>query len=553
MGRSALTPSETEIAHDAKRPVPVDAAAASPMPHDALGAKQPGGSRAHVYLLAIIVVTGVLVRSYQLSARSFWFDEAFSWRMIEFPFSEMIERAGLDNHTPLYFVLLRGWAALFGTSAFALRSLSVVFGALTILGMYLFVSEAYRAGGEQGDKQTRRRAGALFAAALVALSVFQIRWSWEVRMYTLGTALAAFSSWAMFRALRLPARPLNAWVLYGMLVSLFAYSHYYAIFSIAAQGIFILGYLLAHGRGDLTALQKIKSLWYPGSALGILVVACLPWLPVFLRQRGQVQTDFWTTPVRAWDVPNVCYQMLVEPENATYSFTQPLVATLMCAAIMLVLLWKARAADWYLFGATLIPFVLSVLVSAVDTKVFHLRYFLFSNLFLLASVAVVVARVPHVLERRLLCSWILIIFLCIDFAFWEGLNISSKPGARACTAFLAEKRKAGEPVVVCSPLLYFSVLYHAENRSGWFVYNDGRGVVHYEGGAIISPDDLIFDAGLEAIDSPRIWVVDMTGWGTRTVPVPGSWTLAAEIRFPEVYHVQGDILLRQYTASRSRK
>jgi len=297
----------------------------------------------------------------------------------------------------------------------------------------------------------------------------------------------------------------------------------------------------------------IRSLSYPAAALGVLVVACLPWLPVFLAQRAQVQTGFWTTPVTGWDIANVCYQMLVEPENAVYSFALPLIVTIVCSASMLALLWRAQAPDWYLFIATVGPFVLSVAVSATDTKIFHLRYFLFSNLFFLASVAALVTRIPYPTERRLLSGWILVTCLIINYSFREKLDMARKPGARACAAFLAEKRNANEPVVVCSPLLYFTMLYHAHDRSGWLVYNDGRGVVHYEGGAIITSSDLIYQGGLDAIESETLWVVDMTGWGNREVPVPGTWSRTHETRYPEVYHVQGEIILRQYTRTRPRK
>jgi mannosyltransferase len=94
-------------------------------------------------LLTIIIFIGLVLRSYCLTSRSLWFDEAFSWRIIQFPFLEMIQRVGRDNHPPLYFVLLQGWTAVFGESALALRALSVLLGSLTILGVFVFAVEAF--------------------------------------------------------------------------------------------------------------------------------------------------------------------------------------------------------------------------------------------------------------------------------------------------------------------------------------------------------------------------------------------------------------------------
>jgi hypothetical protein len=427
-----------------------------------------------------------------------------------------------------------------------------MFGAFTIVGMYLFMCEPHGEKDHQcepSDARQRKQGAALGAATLVALSVFQIRWSWEVRMYTLGTALAVFSSWAMFRALNATVHRLRAWSLYGLTLLLFAYTHYYAMFSITAQGLFVLGNHLVMARVSPSVLRA-RSLWYPAVAYTILLVGYSPWLPVLNSQRHQVQTEFWSQPVRGWDVANVCYQMLIEPANATYSFAMPLVISSLCVTLILALLWKARLIDWYLVTATVIPFALSAFVSAVDTKIFHLRYFLFANLFLLASLSSLLSRLHHATERRLLYAWICAAAAWICIAFRIGLDASNRPGARACVAILAQHRKLGEPVVVCSSLLYFSVMYHAEDRRMWYLYNDGQDVVHYEGGAIIRPEDLIFDKDLRAISAPRVWVIDMTGWGRREVPIPTEWSLRQEHSFPEVYKVQGDILLREYTTTR---
>src|SRR5579862_1201882 len=87
--------------------------------------------------LAVIIAVGLGLRTFNLSDRSFWFDEAFSWRLIQYPLFEMLERTAQDNHPPLYFVVLKVWATIFGTSPLALRLPSALLGSLTILGMYL--------------------------------------------------------------------------------------------------------------------------------------------------------------------------------------------------------------------------------------------------------------------------------------------------------------------------------------------------------------------------------------------------------------------------------
>jgi mannosyltransferase len=506
-----------------------------------------------VVALAAVVAAGIAIRGYHLSARSFWFDEAFSWRLTQFPLVEMLRREVLDNNPPLYFLLLKGWTALFGTSPLALRSLSVLLGGVTVVGMYLFAKEALEKGVGETTQPSRRaiRPGiSLFIAALVAVSTFQIRWSWEARMYALGASLAALSSWALFRALNDPPRR-SRWLVYCLFALLFAYTHYYAVFSIIVQAGVVISLLLARSRGDLFTLLTDRMFRNALLAGVILIAGWFPWVPFFLAQRSQVQTAYWSIPVTAWDVPKTCYQIFFSPEHRDCSHSQAAAAALACAVGLLALLWKARLGEWYLFWASLGPVLLSVLVSRFDTQLFHLRYFLFAHLFLLAGVGVLVWRIPFPCNRGFLLVPILCCLLGIHSQFWEKLDIQHRTGIRGAAEFIATESEDGEVVVVSSPLFYFPMLYHLDGRAGCRLYTNGRPVVHYEGGALVVPEDLISAEQLSTSLAPRVWVVNMEGgsWGSRAVPVPSHWVLKRTTLFPEVYPVQGNVVLVEYDAS----
>src|SRR4051794_38796584 len=78
------------------------------------GPWEPLTARRSAAWLTLIVLAALGLRGYGLGWRSLWFDEAFSWRLAEFPVSELVTRVRHDNHTPLYFLLLKGWCVLFG-------------------------------------------------------------------------------------------------------------------------------------------------------------------------------------------------------------------------------------------------------------------------------------------------------------------------------------------------------------------------------------------------------------------------------------------------------
>ena len=100
--------------------------------------------KSHVIsLLALLFVAGTLLRLYQLDNRSLWFDESFSWALSQFSLHELIDRTGQDVHPPFYYLILKAWTILFGTSVFAMRMLSVAFASLTLVGVYLLVETPF--------------------------------------------------------------------------------------------------------------------------------------------------------------------------------------------------------------------------------------------------------------------------------------------------------------------------------------------------------------------------------------------------------------------------
>jgi uncharacterized membrane protein len=530
------------------------AAGAGEAARAAAAARPPLTRRAALSALGVIVLAALAVRGYHLGQRSIWFDEAFSWRLIEFPFPEMLRRVTQDNHVPLYFLLLKGWAALFGTSLVALRGLSVLLGGATVVGAYLFTAEALGAPGASAGRRARAREVALFVAALVALNVFQVRWAREVRMYSLGTALAAFSGWALFRALRAPPGSYRPWVLLGLLDLLFAYTHYYAFFTLAAQALFFLGLLLIEARGRPWAVWRDHRLRPALVTAGAVALAWLPWLRFFLGQEEQVRASFWTSPPTGWKFMEAYCRMFLVPENVDFTTAQAVAVVAGCGAVLLVLLWRARAAAWFVFLAATVPPALSVLLSVWITPIFVSRYLIFAQVFLLAALGLALGRLPWLRLRLVLYAAVLLASLGGDLLAWQALDLEDRPGSRGTAAFIDARRRPGEPVVVCSPLLFLSVLYHSADRADWYVYSPGPEVPHYEGAAVLTPADQIEAAQLRDLAVRRVWVVNIEGgsWGPRTVPVPDRWTPRGRHAFPEPYDFQGNTVVELYEVPESR-
>jgi hypothetical protein len=501
-----------------------------------------------VVLFALpLLVVGLGFRLTQLSARSLWFDEAFSWRLIQFPIVEMLPRVGRDNHPPLYFILLKGWATVFGDSAFALRSLSVLFGGLTILGAYLFAAEAFGtdllSANTNDDLHARGRGIGLLAAALVALSAFHIRYSQELRMYSMAAALAIFSSWTLFRALR-PRSRLRRWLLYGFLALLLAYTHYYGLFTLAMQAVFVAFSLLVRAEWNLPRVLRDSAFRHALLVALLVLAGWLPWLPVFLQQRAQVRASFWALPTTRWDVAQLCYNMFTVGEYFDKPSRQwQLLAADFCVLVLLLLRRKAGAAEWYVLGSIVTPLLGCLAVSAP----LALRYLIAAHLFLLIGLAVLIWRVPFRFERAIVITATLAVFAGLYYDYWRELDAAGKPGARGAAAFLQEQRRPGEPIIVCLPFFYFPLLHYTPDRAGYYLYSDGRSMPHFYGTAAMTPEDLITDEQLRNLRSRRVWVVDMAAGflGAHFVPVPPEWREKSRHTFSEVARL-GDAIVVEY-------
>jgi uncharacterized membrane protein len=236
-------------------------------------------------ILFLLIALGIFATITLINAprASIWFDEAFSSYISQFSFAQIAHYTALDVHPPLYYWVLKLWEMLFGTSALALRSLSIFFGGATIVVAYAFA---------------RRQFGRLVAAVtllFLTLSPMFIRYSDEGRMYTLAALIALGATYLLVKATETNRR--RTWVLYGILVGLGMWTHYLIAFIWISHWVW---------RAIITRQSTIKwktfwpkfftKNWVIAHVVAIAVF--LPWVPAMLYQLGVIQVaGFWIGPV----------------------------------------------------------------------------------------------------------------------------------------------------------------------------------------------------------------------------------------------------------------
>lgn len=492
------------------------------------------------------------MRSYHLTDRSLWFDEAFSWRLVQFPVTEMIQRDAADVHPPLYYILLKGWSTVFGSSLLALRSFSVTMAGVTILAAYQFTSYA-----------VGRRSAGLLTAAFIALSGFQIAFAWEARMYTLATALTFFSSWLLLKSIRTQPQRISWWLSYAVAASALAYTHYYSFFTLAAHGVFVLGIIVSQTRLRVGEVLQLKLFWYALTAGIIAVLLYTPWIPTFLSQNSQVQQSYWVPPIGGWSIPDTFFRFIaptsgIPPHDGIIG---PLVTSM--PILLTFLLWLSLGlwqwcrlrpdARWLVLLAGAVPFALSVAISLLSKQsLYQDRFLVLSQVFILTAAAMVISSIPWRWPRWTVAGLCLLVLSLTSILYWQELGITQKPGARAATSRIFSTATIHEPVVVTSPFVYFAILHYAAeefNRPDAVkLYSEDGKLSHFAGGPILKPEDIV---GPEVFSDRQsdLWVVDTTGFGGNIMSLAPEWAVASRQEFTEVFPHQGVVIVTQYENS----
>jgi hypothetical protein len=220
---------------------------------------------------------GLALRVAELGRESFWLDEAGRAAIAALPLAAIPGAvAVVELSPPLYHLLLHGWLRLAGESDLAVRLLSALLGAAAIPATYAL-----------GRELVGRRA-ALLAAALAAVAPLYVAYAQEAAMYALFALLALGAALAQVRFVR--GGSTASLLAFALTMLLALYTHYYALFLLAAQNAYLLWLVrrgaLPGGRGRRWLLVQ-----------GGLALACVPWLPFLARQGGLAAsaTD-WVAP-----------------------------------------------------------------------------------------------------------------------------------------------------------------------------------------------------------------------------------------------------------------
>jgi mannosyltransferase len=216
------------------------------------------------WILGGMILLGAVIRFTTLGEQSFWVDEGFTYQIVSHGLGHALSTIPKTESTPpLYYVLVWAWSRVFGVREAGLRSFSAICGTLTIPVVWAI-----------GRRMVSERVG-LIAAALTTISPLLFWYSQEARSYALLVLLSALSLLLLVSVL---ARPTNRRIVgWGTICALALCTHYFAVFVIVPQAVWLLAALRRDGQLSWAkAALGLGPIVLIGAALMPLAIAQYP-------------------------------------------------------------------------------------------------------------------------------------------------------------------------------------------------------------------------------------------------------------------------------------
>ena len=442
------------------------------------------------HVLFLLLLAAFALRLYRLGVASLWYDETVSTFLARQDLVALTRHTAGDIHPPLYYYVLHFWGQVAGWSQFSFAFVSLFFGVLTI-------ALAYRAAREWFTARV-----ALIAALLVAASPYNLWYSQEVRMYTMGALLGLASTYFFVRMFSRQSPVASRqkilsreFIAYAILSALGMYTLYYFAFLLVFQNLAALAWLLSNRKSEIINLKSEIAIWV-ASQFAILILY-LPWLPIAFRQA----TD---PPVPPWRSFTALPNVLIESFSALslgQSLDPALTWPILFFIVLLIgfALWRGNrliaqspnhpttqrpndpttqppnhlTTGLFLLGYTFIP-VLVIFVLSLWKPLYHVRYvFLYSPgfyiLWALGLASVFSLRVNYRKYATSMLAGSLLLAAAIgysDYNFWFDPRYAHDD-LRDAVHYLAQHWRPGDAILINAGYTYTAFDYYSDLPVVW--------------------------------------------------------------------------------------
>jgi hypothetical protein len=358
-----------------------------------------------VTIFVLLLVLFIAFRFWNITAFSIWGGEAFSMIGVEKNWGEMFTYIVEDIvHPPLFYILLKVWILIGGSSLFWLKLFPVITGIAVVVPFLLLCREL-----------NFRLPETNLALLMLTVNGYLVHYAQELRMYSLFMFLAMCSFWLFIRYFKTPGPAPKQLILLTIVNLMAIYSHYYGWVVVGMELLFLLIW------------QRKRVLEF--SFTGVILLLCFsPWAYLVVREAlsiGGLEKNLDWIPK-----PGITSIL-----NLYVTFNGPLGDRFIKIFGLLIfglplLIWAGRLYrnglktqkdelmrfSWLVLLAFLPVGFLFLISQKMDQAVWIDRYFIFIAIPYMMLVAASVSRIKPVWLRNL---WIGII---VTFSLLAGFN-----------------------------------------------------------------------------------------------------------------------------------
>lgn len=373
------------------------------------------------FFLILIFIFGLAFRLYSLGVPSLWTDEVASIYLSSNFLKDIIFISAKDLHPPFYFLLLHFWIGIFGASAFSSRLLSVIFGLLCIIIIYIICRDYLKS----------KNLGILssFFYSSSAFSIIYV--DTEARMYSILTFLTLISFYFLLKAIE-SKREIYWWI-YGFIIVLSLYAHYFSFFVFASQLFYLIW---------LSFKEKIKINFY----WTVLFAFYIPWVYIFMKQASSAGD----MPAYKVGLSNLFYIFSSFLGIDSLSINHNIAVLFIFLFLFLFGAWKFLSSKdnhqkfilFYFFCSIFLPFFTSTLFTLYILKPVYLC-FAMPAFFIIASRAMLEFKNKNIY----LFLTIILIFLAVNLSYLYKYHFNPyywKANWPAAVEFIKNNSKKGD-------------------------------------------------------------------------------------------------------------
>lgn len=402
---------------------------------------QSRGKRLSIILIVILTILAcmldvIVISKFVLINKSLRLDESQSMWQSSHSLGGLLRVVAEDVHVPLYHLILHFWQLYFGNGVATVRALSLIFFLASIPLFYWLTRQILSVG------------WSLFAVVVFSFSPFMNWYGNEARMYTLLALLSILNQLFFVKIIKKD----KGWLGYGISAIIGAYSHYFFMFNLAAQGVF---YLLNRSKFERGSFKKLVT-------VAVLVIAALsPWLWYFHSLGSGSNTSPLLPAPSTVDFFNAFSQF-------AFGFQNDHINTILVSMWPLLILigffairrnQKIPDTISYMFTAAFVPVLLAYIISLTVTPFFLSRYMIS----VIAPLTIVVVWfISHYPRKLAVLAATLVLIVMIPTSVQQDVSYSTpvKEDYRGAAEMIQHQAKPQDIVVLSAPFTVYPFEYY---------------------------------------------------------------------------------------------